>query len=366
METSSYIMPCDISSTTMALYMTNPQMAYSGQDKPKVLSTIKAIFEQIEALATQIHHDYIGNVGFYQDSCIQLTNIATKTPFFIVNGLGRSDEPIIPDPAKRQQYVEELSKNNLMNRMFIKKDLSNEEQQLLITIKSKYSMPNPRHPENIFNTTQITQLQCDGEQDKGGNFIASPCGNFIFYIEGTSEELIQVLKQKTTSTLVPIGCSFKFGEFRHIDELMCFMPYGENQFKVWIYGLSYLSEKDTSYVEWKTNLDKVAKALFGKSYQECEEKFVTFDITLSSTNTINQPPVFNRLFVEDQQQVNIIFPKSDVTDSSGFKQEVKQLASFIDSKKPLTIHIVDTTPFHGYSGLSQGGNVHCLVKQVMK
>ena len=124
-----------------------------------------------------------------------------------------------------------------------------------------------------------------GEQSKGGNFISGPeliktelkeiFGYPIFYISGIPEEL-KTLLNRSNCHLIELQCSFKTNGFRHIDELMCFMPYGKNidgsnNYKIWFYDIldNYSFNKDknileklknkinTSIKSYKLNLDEI-------------------------------------------------------------------------------------------------------------
>lgn len=163
------------------------------------------------------------------------------------------------------------------------------------------------------------------EQNKGGNFISSPNGT-IFYIEGVSQDFLDILYQKTSSLLVEIKCGFKAKNmFRHIDEIMCFMPYGHNKYKVWFYDIfdrscfrklfnedyfdgdsfiedsfdgdsfhgNSIDKKIQELNEEKlVNLNKISLALFRKSYDQSTDNFVFFKFYSF------RPSIFNRTWYE--------------------------------------------------------------------
>jgi hypothetical protein len=79
--------------------------------------------------------------------------------------------------------------------------------------------------------------------DYGGNFItgpesspANPLGS-IFCFSGVSRPLQEAIGTWCMQNLVQLECGFRNGGERHIDECMCFMPYGPRLFKIWIYSI---------------------------------------------------------------------------------------------------------------------------------
>jgi hypothetical protein len=79
--------------------------------------------------------------------------------------------------------------------------------------------------------------------DFGGNFISSP--NYpdnlgtIFYFENINPALQSVI-DGLPQNKCPLSCIFRKSGERHIDECMCFMPYGDS-YKVWIYSIRSIS-----------------------------------------------------------------------------------------------------------------------------
>ena len=72
----------------------------------------------------------------------------------------------------------------------------------------------------------------------GGNFISSPEPNVVFTFDNS--KFTDSLKSKLE--VISLECSFKSDGIRHIDETMCFMPYGKNMYKVWIYSPIFKSD----------------------------------------------------------------------------------------------------------------------------
>lgn len=92
----------------------------------------------------------------------------------------------------------------------------------------------------------------------GGNFISSPNIDHvscIFYIKDNKQnddldKLITTMESMTLQPLVGLSCAFA-PNGRHVDEILTFMPYGLNQFKIWIYGIGnvILTEDVAEFIE---------------------------------------------------------------------------------------------------------------------
>ena len=82
------------------------------------------------------------------------------------------------------------------------------------------------------------------DSDLGGNFISSPPNKNdgkIFCFKGISEITRTYINSNICQELVELDCSFTINNERHIDECMCFMPYGINNYKIWIYTIRNIS-----------------------------------------------------------------------------------------------------------------------------
>jgi hypothetical protein len=110
----------------------------------------------------------------------------------------------------------------------------------------------------------------------GGNFISSPIfeGRYVIFccknkyiqskIDTVKDKLIEHITEK--QTLIELDCSFCASNGRHIDELMCFMPYEEYRifdkllkFKIWIYKIRDIYISDI--VEMTDNYNILKKKL---------------------------------------------------------------------------------------------------------
>jgi hypothetical protein len=119
---------------------------------------------------------------------------------------------------------------------------------------------------SLFN---VVEIPAQSANDYGGNFISSPSNimeglpGSIFYFNNINPRLISELKSKVKQNLVELHCSFTFKEERHIDECMCFMPYGTH-YKVWIYKIRNITYGEqlkqilTPSCDLKKIMDKIA------------------------------------------------------------------------------------------------------------
>lgn len=83
--------------------------------------------------------------------------------------------------------------------------------------------------------------------DYGGNFISSPGkDNYTLCFENINKNLQSLLNVTLVNPLVELSCSFRYNGERHIDECMCFMPYKDIFYKIWIYKIRNISFKTTS------------------------------------------------------------------------------------------------------------------------
>lgn len=94
--------------------------------------------------------------------------------------------------------------------------------------------PEISNTNKYFNIIEIG-VDHDNGNNYGGNFISAPNGS-VFCFSGLDEKLYTYLNENLIRGVVQLNCSFRFNGERHIDECMCFMPYG-NLFKIWIYKI---------------------------------------------------------------------------------------------------------------------------------
>ncbi len=161
--------------------------------------------------------------------------------------IGNSDENVFPlkySPflnAKqyRQDFYIQLYNGscyiNLFNEFFFDKK----------QLESEYML---HEFSRDYNILLLKSELTSSEQSKGGNFIGAPNGSIIC-VNNIEPKILEYLNKFTSKPLIELKCSFKAGGevnsssirhlhsqlFRHVDELLCFMPYGKNKFKIWFY-----------------------------------------------------------------------------------------------------------------------------------
>jgi hypothetical protein len=297
---NNYYLPCEITHYTSHIYHNNNE--YNDY------------FNKLQLYV------YKSNIGkqYAQDGYIQLLNNRKNKYYNIINGY-------IVNDFKQSK---ELLNNNHINK-FIHKN---------------------------------TMINSEGEQNKGGNFISGPDNSSIFYIEGISDSYKTILTQ-TNCKLIELKCSFKSNGFRHIDELMCFMPYGIGKYKIWFYNtlnkyslytclelyitiFNLIKEQeniqenidnniqeniqennkkqnniqelynkindfiDTLNKERINNLNIICQHLFNTDYNyKLNIHFVFFNYTDYF------PSIMNRLWIETENSVNCIIPKQQTIDN---------------------------------------------------
>jgi len=94
--------------------------------------------------------------------------------------------------------------------------------------------PNVLYPNELFTILKNCYNHSFDGNNLGGNYISSP-NNVIFTLDDSDKVINCFGNSLISNNIVPLNCSFKTGGQRHIDEVMCFMPYGPGQFKIWIY-----------------------------------------------------------------------------------------------------------------------------------
>jgi hypothetical protein len=353
-----FYLPCDITHYTVRKYFSVKDSIFPG-------------FSSVTPLIGDPDESVLGDKGYYQDSYVQLFNGKDYKNITIINMkslerlnwecivkncqiykfgkylrsykkgdkfLLRLSENIIPQNGFTTEIIK-LYKNEFLNDSFIEINIS-------------------RSKELEYN------------QSKGGNFISSP-NSTIFYIEGANLEFINELL-KSKCPLVELKCGFKAhnNTFRHIDELMCFMPYGPGKYKVWFYDefdkncFDLLLGKDPNYINEKIqelneerlqNLNIISKKLFRKPFNDCVDNFVFFKFYSF------RPSIFNRTWYETERKCICLFPNGIIEPNlSKLKKEMTKVSSMINPKNYVNydfIKVKSTNELH------PEGTVHCLIKQ---
>jgi hypothetical protein len=232
-------------------------------------------------------------------------------------------------------------------------------------IKKSYVL-NKYIPESFnLNKKMIIHTKIN-EQDAstGGNFISAPNTknnpNTIFYIEGISSYIKDKLLELNNTKLIEIKCSFKTKisekqSFRHIDEIMCFMPYGKGKYKIWFYD-EFKDRENAEELnkERLSNLENISLALFDSSFSDNKDNFVFFNFNEKYV------PIFNRVWIENKnEECFCLFNQLNKDDKNIYDKEINNISSFITGKKPKIIFVNTPAP----NPNRPNGGVHCLLKQ---
>jgi hypothetical protein len=387
-----YYLPCEITHYTSKLYYTSQKNIFPGVDyiKQYIRQSDSSIFK---------------GMGYFQDSYVQLLNRDTKTYKNIFN-LGIIDESDIETSTLIctvarciiQSYHENRQPREIFKGGVI--EFKPDERRILpktcyITIKSKSQklIDDAEFKDDEYSMIGTEKSMKYNEQNKGGNFISAPDGT-IFCIEGSSSKFINQLELDTSTKLIQLNCNFKTGDkfgcfydcFRHIDELMCFMPYGKDKFKIWFYDeldnesfnslllskyklyntrpeekkLQIINEKIKELnCERLKNLEIICEALFDKPYSECINKFVFFKFYSYL------PSVLNRTWYETNDKCVCLFPKlvkNEKTDKIMLQicNEMKQVKSMINPSIKVDYHFIEVKKSNE---TNPEGTLHCLIKQ---
>ena len=373
----------------------------------KIYITNNDIYELIKkyVISDFITNQYVTTKNnFAQDPLIQFFNPVENMYYNYINDIGwaktmtLTSKKWIP-PHLRTPGVEQPKEELKINMQHQDKVFPPEQYKNI-----KLDSPNsPCHDvRNKDNSPTCDYL----EQLKGGNFISSPPTDFapngvVFYIEPITEEFRNILDQNVNQTIVPLNIIFKFEKenipFRHIDEIMCFMPYGINKFKVWFYDIiktKRMSEEIYTSLkqEQLNNLNKISKALFNSDYENNKDNFFIIPIDVGYSSYIfPSPPIFNSTYIEyDPKDIQNLkekepereeylnernIPQLFISHSSdkiesvdkNILDELDKLKSFITGT-PVKYHIIDSTKLHnnGKSSIPSmsvpGGNLHCTIK----
>ena len=413
--TDKFYLPCDITHYTSDIYHNN-DVYYR---------IIKELFEDMRM---PVHKLYFGK-AYAQDPYIQLydgdekyfniynSGIVVKSDLFKEKTFCDSDVCILKHKfnedfnktVSRDQEIVlnfiyptlsscNVIKNNVniltgkLNTDFLNfVDIYNIEKRRTIEeliIKKLITIEEPRSIKDqiIIHDRSLIISKSIEEQSKGGNFISGPtiigAKIPIFYISGISENY-KLLLLSSNSILIELNCSFSAADnFRHIDELMCFMPYGKKEdgtvnYKIWFYDnldidslsrhkyASDLDQRDRELADINeeriVNLDKICWCLFNGTYVGNEDKFVFFKFY------DYYPSILNRLWIETHDKSVCIYPKQKSSRIDGynnnyviFEKEIPKIKSCINPDKIVyftELDVLDANPNE------PEGGPHCLFKQ---
>lgn len=382
---TKYYLPCEITHYTSKLYYSSNKTTFPGVDyiKRYIRPSDQSVF---------------AGIGYYQDSYVQLLNINTEYKNIYNLGLiHRSDieinmlkcnAPICELIHNRNKRTTQYKQGEIFELKWGQIE-SNHGSSSSCVLKSQKLIDEFKDDEYVIIDPGKSQGYV--EQNKGGNFISAPDGT-IFCIEGSSPKFIEQLESDTSTKIVQLKCNFKTGDrlnckhncFRHIDEIMCFMPYG-NKFKIWFYAeLDYESfEKllEDKYklidppiknmtdfksdminelnIERLANLELICDKLFKKSFSECKKEFVFFKFYSYL------PSVLNRTWYETNEKCVCLFPKlprNRKTDEIMLQlcTEMKKVKSMINQYTKVDYHFIKVNESNERK---PEGTLHCLIKQ---
>ena len=346
---------------------------------------------------------YISSIGFNQDPLIQYYNLKTNRYLNYLNKIGENgsleimfDRPfsIFPRELKPKviKYVENFNKKykSKLENLILTKEYNQIEIDMIekeardsipsnekkinekILFINNYAVYNFLFPDTKFLLPFINIENDDSsyktfyEYEKGGNFISSPPTNkakygAVFYLNDITLKTLQFINDNLCQPSVKLTCSFTFktplgDNFRHIDELMTFMPYGHNTFKIWFYGEGGLTPIQKE--ERIRNLNKICNILYGSDFTSNKDKFVFFDLELNRENKFIIPPVMNRLLIETDTKIYGFF--SETQHDRIVNDEWEKINSFSGVIKDKCIKFIDTTVSN-----NDLGNLHCLIKNTL-
>ena len=360
-----FYLPCEITHYTIKKYFSLEEDTFPGVSK--------VIF-----LIGNPDESNLGGRGYYQDGYVQLFN---GKKYLNITNLALVHKIHV----NKINYTCIANKCNVMSNFF-KTIMRTHDRGITFTIGPTESIiPADSYTQSIikkdvspdfvnddFIEIYIANIS-DREGSKGGNFISSPNGT-IFYIEGASQDFLNNLSPKIQiqSVLVEIKCGFKAADntFRHIDEIMCFMPYGPGKYKVWFYDkfdkscFKKLLGKDQDSIDQKIrelneerlqNLNIISEKLFNKPFNDCVDNFVFFKFYSFG------PSIFNRTWYETRNRCVCLFP-DPITEPnlSKLKHEMTKVISMINPK----IYVnYDFIKVKDSNELYPEGTLHCLIKQ---
>ena len=144
--------------------------------------------------------------------------------------------------------------------------------------------------------------------------------------------------------------------YGHIDEILCFMPYGKNKSKIWFYYPVFNDDfnKDEIYYFWLLNYNILLK------YFNFND--IILIPTLFKRGKISIPPYFNRTILKKNDTYHIIFPY----DTIHIKNEIDIMTKNCNLDNiNIKIYSINTTKTHTISNDGEiGGNMHCMFKTI--
>jgi len=220
------------------------------------------------------------------------------------------------------------------------------EDTLKDNIKSYY----PTDPIEFIDIEITNTLQ------KGGNFIAIPKNNkYLTLSSNTTTGSCRVLPERICLNLYNPNIE------GHVDEILCFMPYTDELFKLWFYKPVFYEDISDEISTMITTRYLTNKEILNIKFPDLE--IIEFDLEFSSTGSILNPPLFNRLCIKKGDEYIFIFPDQyNESIKSKIEEEITKIKEYYTNT---FFYYIDSMSTHTESGVSGiiGGNLHCLTKQ---
>ena len=358
---SDFYLPCDITHYTSNIYY-----SYNNKFVSKYINNSIDIIRDrkyIQDIYTQLYNGVSYKTIVTDDMYIYIYSLIYTTKTICNNDICE---------CKCKNIMHCFNKNDEIRGCFCNKEQQKNIKSIETRINNTFSND---ECIKIEKTEELNFPNITIEQSKGGNYISAP-NNTIFYVDGTCIIINEILKINNKLNCVELKCSFKSLEntFRHIDELMCFMPYGKNTYKIWFYDIftnihfnnKYSKEKiDELNIERLQNLNKISQALFEESFENSCDNFVFFDYYIWTQS------IFNRTWYEDCDKCICLFPKltSNTTSventilldniNKKINIEMLKVCSYINNQSP-KVHFVDV---NDAKDDAPEGTLHCMIKQ---
>ncbi len=163
--------------------------------------------------------------------------------------------------------------------------------------------------------------------------------------------------------VVSLNCSFKASGVRHIDETMCFMPYGQGEYKVWIYKFRNIVYVDESLYTKSENTKKFLedKKLI-KNWKTIHTQATSDATDLVEERNKNGPPysifttpdkvllqitwlTLNKYFpcIDNQKVIDAIIDKKPVS----YVLSIEEIKEHLEKERLSNLNIISTKLFGG-------------------
>jgi hypothetical protein len=320
-------------------------------------------YHKYKAKYLALKKQLVGSGSCETNNTTNTTNIPNKLTFYLPCEITHYTKPIyyvkkIPNVGGGIDNMNETKIKHLHKPTY--GTIGGYAQDPLIQLYCPINEPNFKYYDIIISsfTTTDTKLISDNncriqinanEYSKGGNFIAGPESSSsvsiplhtIFTINGCNEKIITNLKEfgysddssgfETQKKIIKLDCSFGASNrvngnnfFRHIDEIMCFMPYGVGQYKVWFYD-EFTCNDITHLIYVKEFAEKIKNNIKGfvDYYNNKSEDKIRLenktnelsDITSKMDKIIKKYPENDDSYYADQEYIDLYLQQEYIQDT---------------------------------------------------